>query len=416
MISGFPGGLIALIATSSLIYFLSPHAHYVGLVDKPSNRKVHESDIPMVGGIAIFAGFLLALFSSPVSHVYLAGFVLPALLLVGVGAVDDVITMSHKPRFMLQILAGIVMTVVGGVVVDQLGALLAPGNVIVLGVFAIPFTIVCLVGLVNAFNMSDGIDGLAGSLTLVALLGFGTVAYLGGQFHMVEGLLFLGFSLIAFLAFNARFLWGKKAIIFLGDSGSTLLGFAVIWFSVSLTQGEQAVMTPVTPLWFVALPLFDMTVVLVRRLGNKQSPFEADREHFHHMFLAAGFSVGQTVLILSLLALLLVIVGITGLYLGVAENVMFALYLGLFACYSYLVVQSWKRRRFLGRTICRRAGQDRRHHHPGITDQKPYEAVNRRGGGDRRVIAGLPRSIDHSGDRVPGSEGSLIESSGTNSH
>ena len=110
---------------------------------------------------------MLALLTSPVSHIYLAGFVLPAALLVGVGALDDAFCISYKSRFVAQILAGLLMIFAGGVMVEQLGALLVPGKVITLGVFAIPFTLVCLVGLVNAFNMSDGIDGLAGSLTLV---------------------------------------------------------------------------------------------------------------------------------------------------------------------------------------------------------------------------------------------------------
>ena len=264
---GSSGELVALLATSCLLYFLASRAHYVGLVDKPSNRKVHETEIPTVGGIAIFGGFLLALFSSPVSHVYLVGFVLPALLLVSVGAIDDIVTMSHKPRFIVQILAGVLMTVAGGVVVTQLGELLMPGKVMTLGVLAIPFTVVCVVGLVNAFNMSDGIDGLAGSLTLVALLGLGTVAYIGGQIYDGRGTVVPGLSsLVAFLLFNARYLWRKRADHFLGDCGSTLLGFAVVWFSVSLSQGEQAVMTPATPLWFVALPLFDMATLISRRL------------------------------------------------------------------------------------------------------------------------------------------------------
>ncbi len=395
----YSGNLIALFATSSLLYFLSSRAHYLGLVDRPSNRKVHETDIPTVGGIAIFAGFLLALFSSPISHVYLVGFVVPALLLVSVGAIDDVVTMSHKPRFVVQILAGLLMTVAGGVVVTQLGELLIPGKVITLGVLAIPFTVVCVVGLVNAFNMSDGIDGLAGSLTLVALLGLGTVAYLGGQLAMVAGLSFLGFSLVAFLGFNARYLWRKRADIFLGDCGSTLLGFAVVWFSVSLSQGEHAVMTPATPLWFVVLPLFDMATLLIRRLRNGRHPFEADREHLHHIFLAAGFSVGQTVLMLTAVASLLASTGIAGLYLGVPESVMFGLYLCLFAGYFYLVAQTWKTRRFLGRELCRRAGQERRsgedrRRSPGLADEKAYEGVNRRCGPCRRVSEDCRRASE----------------------
>ena len=116
---------------------------------------------------------------------------------------------------------------------------------------------VCLVGLVNAFNMSDGIDGLAGVLALVALLGLGTVAYIGGRFPMVAGLVIAGLQpggvsgvqrATACGASGRSFSWGMP--------GSTLLGFAVVWFSVSLSQGEQAVMTPITALWLFAVPLF----------------------------------------------------------------------------------------------------------------------------------------------------------------
>jgi UDP-GlcNAc:undecaprenyl-phosphate GlcNAc-1-phosphate transferase len=409
------GYLLAFFATSSLSYFLSSRAHIVGLIDKPSNRKVHEVETPTIGGIAIFGGFLLALFTSPISHVYFPEFILPALVLVGVGVIDDAISVSYKLRFVMQILAGLLMILVGEVMVEQLGSLLLRGEVITLGIFAIPFTLVCLVGLVNAFNMSDGIDGLAGSLTLVALLGLGIVAYIGGQFAMVEGLSFLGFSLLAFIAFNARLPWCPRAHIFLGDCGSTFLGFAVTWFAVSLSQGEHAVMTPVTALWFVAVPFFDMATVMIRRVINKQSPFEPDRHHFHHLFLAVGFSVTHTVLILTAIALILALIGIAGLYFGVPENVMFVLFLGVYAGYFYLVTNAWKRMRFLGREICRRAWRERRaeqdrRHEPGVTDQKAYEGINRRCAEDRRVLADRRRSSDYTGHPVC-SGGPLIESS-----
>ena len=412
--NNFAGYLLALFATSSLSYFLSSRAHILGLIDRPSVRKVHEVETPTIGGLAIFGGFLLALLTSSISGVFLTGFVLPALLLVSVGVIDDAICLSYKKRFVVQILAGLLMIFAGGVMVEQLGALLVRGDVITLGVFAIPFTLVCLVGLVNAFNMSDGIDGLAGSLTLVALIGLGTVAYLGGQSSMVQGVAFLGFSLVAFLLFNARFPWHARAHIFLGDCGSTFLGFAVTWFAVSLSQGEHAVMTPVTPLWFVAVPFFDMATVMLRRIMNKQSPFEPDRHHFHHLFLAAGFSVAHTVLILTSIALILASAGIAGLYFGVPEDVMFASFLGVYAGYFYLVTTSWKRMRFLGREICRRAGQERRSGsdrrcQPGMTDQKPFEGANRRFAEDRRTVGDWRRLSDHAGDPVYRAGQPLIE-------
>jgi len=105
----------------------------------------------------------------------------------------------------------------------------------------------------------------------------------------------------------------------------------VLWFSVSLSKVEQAVMLPVTPLWFVALSLFDMATYL-SGVTNGQPTFEANRGHFHQLILSAGFSVGQTMLIVSVMALVLAITGTAGLYFGVPENAMFALFLGAFAC------------------------------------------------------------------------------------
>ena len=286
-----------LFVTSSLIRLLSLNAHHVGLVDIACSRKTHKTDIPTVGGIAIFLGFMTALFFVHGYDLYLYsyGFVLPALLLVGVGALDDAIGVTFKYRFAVQVVAGLIMTLAGGLVIDQLGELFLPGMVINLGILAVPFTIFFLLGLVNAFNLCDGIDGLAGSLALVALLGLGAVALISGQSTTLLELGLLGVCLLAFLAFNARFPGHNRATIYLGDSGSTFLGFAVLWFSITMSQGEQAVMSPVTPLWFFALPLFDMTTVFIRRIANKQPPFLADREHLHHMFETAGFSVTQTV-------------------------------------------------------------------------------------------------------------------------
>ena len=351
-----------LLVTSSLIRLLSLNAHHVGLVDVACSRKTHQFDIPTVGGIAIFFGFLVALLvvHGYEVHLYFYGFILPALLLVGIGALDDAMGVLFKYRFAVQVVAALIMTLAGGMVIGQLGDLLIPGKEINLGLLAVPFTIFFLLGLVNAFNLSDGIDGLAGSLAMVALLGLGTVALIGGQFTTLLELGLLGVCLLTFLAFNARFPGHSRATIYLGDSGSTFLGFAVLWFSITMSQGEQAVMSPVTPLWFFALPLFDMTTVFIRRIANKQPPFLADREHLHHMFETAGFSVTQTVLTLAAVALLLASIGVAGLYLGVPDFAMILLFFGCLAGYCCIVSKCWSGRQFLGNEICRRSGKDRR--------------------------------------------------------
>jgi len=390
--TGFQGELVAFLATALIIYFTIPKAVRIGLVDRPSSQKLHQGKIPMVGGIAIFCGFMVANFSSNLPESPLSGFIAPALFLIVVGIVDDLISLSPKTRLATQIMAGLIMTVWGGVVLHDLGALIVGDNQVTLGILSIPFTIICLVGLVNAYNMSDGTDGLAGSLGLVAIVGLAVLSYQAGRQDVFYVLLLFASSLIAFLGFNARFPWRPRALVFLGDAGSMLLGFVLTWFTVSLSQGEQAVMTPAVALWLVALPLYDMTAVMLRRILKGRSPFLGDREHLHHVFLLAGFSVAQTVLILTGLASGLAMIGIAGSYWGVPGNLMFAAFLALFALYFYAYMRAWKLMRLLRRTICRRcdvndrrSGKERRSHLE-LVDQRRFEGVDRRFGAQRRVL------------------------------
>jgi colanic acid biosynthesis glycosyl transferase WcaI len=389
---GFQGELIAFLATALIIYFTIPKAARIGLIDRSSSQKLHQSKIPMVGGIAIFCGFMIAIFSSNLSENALPGFIFPALLLIAVGIADDLISLSSKTRLVTQIMAGIFLTVWGGIVLQDLGALIVYDSNLTLGIFSIPFTIICLVGLVNAYNMADGTDGLSGSLGLVAIVGVAVLSYMAGRQKAVYVLLTFASSLIAFLGFNMRLPWRSRAVVFLGNSGSMLLGFVVTWFMVNLSQGQQAVMTPVTALWLVALPFYDMAAIILRRISKGQSPFLGDREHLHHVLLMAGFSVVQTVLILIGLASGLAIIGIAGFHWGVPQDLMFTAFLALFALYFYAYMRAWKLRRLLSRTICRRrddndrrSGKERRRH-PARVDQRRFEGANRRSSGRRRAL------------------------------
>jgi UDP-GlcNAc:undecaprenyl-phosphate GlcNAc-1-phosphate transferase len=321
--------MIAAMITALFICFLSNRACRFGLVDRASSsRKLHDGAIPLVGGLAIFAGFILSLWVLK-PNAPLEGLLPPALLLIAIGVIDDRYDLPYTARFSAQIVAGLMITLGSGVVVYSLGDLVWPDYEILLGVAAIPFTIICIVGLANAFNMADGTDGLVGTLSAVALFGLALTAYLNGQEESAETILLVSASVVAFLCFNARLPGRSRARVFLGDAGSTLLGFLVTWFNVSLSQGEHAAIQPVTALWFVALPFFDMVVVMGRRILSRRSPFEADREHLHHAFLLAGFSVEKTVLILGAIATLLAGIGIGGLYLGIPEHIMFYMYLSL---------------------------------------------------------------------------------------
>ena len=384
-------GMIAFLATSFFIYFFRSRAATLGLVDRPSNRKRHEADVPVIGGIAILAGFLLTYFSTTGLTAEMQWFIVTALLLTGVGVVDDVASLSHKTRLLVQAIAGLLMVMYGGLVLHDLGALFIRDVVLTLGPLSVPFTIICVVGLVNAYNMCDGIDGLAGVLALVALLGLSVVAFMGGQTETFTILIIVCACVIAFLAFNARSPWRKKAVIFLGDAGSSLLGFIIVWFSIALSQGDTEAMTPVTALWFVALPLFELVGTTFRRLMSSKSPFIADREHLHHLFLSAGFSVTQTLFSLAATASVFACIGISGLYLRVHENYMLLLFLGSFFLYYYFMIRAWRSMRFLGRNVCRRLHRhDRRQMNTRrlslhSSDERAYEGANRREIADRRV-------------------------------
>lgn len=335
-----------------LIHVFKNHAVRVGLVDYPCERKRHCGEVPLIGGIAIYLTFAICLLISDLSVQEHAALLTGSLILIVVGIVDDRKALSSRSRFLAQIFTAGLMCVWGDVVLYDLGVLSFDGTLFILGGLAVPFTIFATVGVINAVNMSDGIDGLSGSLALVALIGLAIATYISGE-HTDEfkTIMVLISALGAFLFFNVRFPGRVRALVFLGDAGSMFLGFVLSWFVISLTQGEQRLLSPVTALWFLAMPLFDTVGIMLRRILKGRSPFRADREHFHHAFQLAGFSVFQTQMIITGIALILMGFGLVGQYLNVSEIVMFELFLALFALYFLGIMRAWKVMRFLRRTM-----------------------------------------------------------------
>lgn len=351
----YPSYLIALLGTAALIYFLKRRAIHIGLVDRPDARKAHLVATPLIGGLAIFCGFLASLATFGIALNDLR-FLAAGLVLTVVGMLDDFHEISPKLRFLAQIAAALLMTLWGGVVLHDLGALSFDGSLFTLGDLAIPVTVFATVGVINALNMSDGMDGQAGSLTLIALLGLVVVTYVAGQYVELNILLLLASAVVAFLAFNLRLPWRPRASVFLGDAGSMFLGFTLAWFMIHLSQGEPRAMSPVTALWFLMLPLLDTVGMMLRRIWKRRSPFQADREHFHHLLLSAGYSPMQSVLIMAGLALVGVMIGLAGWFFEVPDILMFAAFLGLATLYFWGMMHAWKVMRFFGRVIGPRYG------------------------------------------------------------
>jgi UDP-GlcNAc:undecaprenyl-phosphate GlcNAc-1-phosphate transferase len=302
---------------------LKPVAVQVGLVDRPSGRKQHQGDIPLVGGLAMFGGFSIVAISLFPAIGYLPAMLFGATVLVVTGLVDDHRELSPGARFIAQSVAVLAMIFGGDVVVRDLGDLVFIGT-LALGYGAVAFTVFGVVGVINAVNMTDGLDGLAGSLALVMVLALAAVAWDAGLEAELDLLLTLAFTILGFLAFNARTPWQSRARVFMGDAGSMLLGFLLAWFFVHLSQGPARAMAPVTALWIFALPLLDTLTVMARRLLNGSSPFKSDREHLHHILQRAGFSVTQTVAIMTGLAASLAAIGIMGhRVVGLSDGAMF---------------------------------------------------------------------------------------------
>lgn len=343
--------LLAFTVTATLIHFMSPQAIRIGLVDRPNSRKQHSGETPLVGGLAIFFGFYISVSLADLNIAGLPVLLACSLALVVIGVLDDVKDLSFKPRLMVQVLAGLAMSVWGGVVLHDLGALGGSNAAVSLGFLAIPFTIFAAVGVINAINMSDGLDGLSGSLTLVALGGLAILAAFDNKWGQFEGVFVLACAVAGFLLFNARVPTRERALVFLGDSGSMFLGFALAWFLISFSQGADRIMSPVTALWLLAVPLCDTVGIMLRRILKGRSPFAADREHFHHILQLAGFSVSQVNIIIGSIAVVCMAIGIGGHVLRISDAIMFAAFLTVFAVYFALIARAWKVMRFLRRQL-----------------------------------------------------------------
>lgn len=318
---------------------VKPIALRLGLVDKPCARKQHDGHIPLVGGIAVFLGVLLAsmvwLPQSREFNLYLTA----SAIMVFIGAVDDRHNLSVRSRLVGQMLVASIMIFGAGIYIKDLGNLFGYGNVHI-GLFGIPFTYLAVLGAINAYNMIDGIDGLVGTMSIITL-GFLAALFLlaDGGSHAGYLSLIVAVAIIPFLLFN---LFGKPEgsrlrKIFMGDAGSMFVGFTVVWLLAEGSQGPDPVFKPVLALWIIAIPLMDMTAVMIRRWCKGQSPFMADRDHLHHIAMRNGCSPRRSLTLIAVCALSLAAVGAVCALFKVPSWIMFLSFLGTFCVYVALL-------------------------------------------------------------------------------
>ena len=279
-----------MLTSAVLLLFLRPMGQTVGLVDRPGGHKRHKGEIPVVGGIAIYSGLILAAFSGAYAGLNSLILLGTAAVLVVLGAIDDRFSLPVIVRLVAHLGAAFALIYGTGLSVQSFGDFFGTGPLL-LGFFSLPFTIVGCIALINAFNMLDGMDGLAGGTSLVAFTAFAALAWMNGSTPvMLVSASMIG-ALLAFLFFNMPAKFNRPWRTFMGDAGSTLLGFLLAGVALGLVQSDGPAVPPVLILWMMPIPIFELFASTFRRLLKGKSPFAADRGHFHHVLLDAGFSV-----------------------------------------------------------------------------------------------------------------------------
>jgi UDP-GlcNAc:undecaprenyl-phosphate GlcNAc-1-phosphate transferase len=275
---------------------LMPWAHAYNLVDRPSGRHDHCAPTPVVGGIAIWVGVaVIGLAGDSVSASFLA-YLAAGAVLIGVGVLDDLRNLPWRLRLLFQALAAAILFL-GDAYARSVG------NLFELGTWSLPFSIFATIGVINAVNMIDGSDGLSGTLVGIALTFFVIEATQAGDPALAGQLLLVLGCVGGFLLLNLRFRGQRAARIFLGNSGSALLGLTIAWgaFELARIPGNSAagILAP----WVIAIPLIDCVVLIFRRLLSGRSPFEADRNHIHHLLRDAGYAPQRIVVLAALLSI-----------------------------------------------------------------------------------------------------------------
>ena len=330
--------LVAACTSAAGIVAMRRLALALGLVDRPDQRKQHLGEVPLVGGLAIFTGMLAGAACYGVFDGFERSLLGTAAVLALLGALDDRFGLSVRDRLLIQTIAILTVIASTGVYIHTLGHIF--GHDVVLGWLGVPMTVLAVIGLVNAFNMMDGIDGLAGSLTLVsiaAVILFASPTPLRGVIMLLA---LLAAAMLPYLVVNLGFVGGK---VFLGDAGSTLIGYLLAWVLIRLSQMPETHLSPVDVLWCVALPVLDTLAVMYRRMRAGQSPFKPDRGHIHHILQGAGLGPRATLAVLVVLAVGLASIG--AIVSGVAHSagVNLAVFCLILGVYMTTVMRLWLR-------------------------------------------------------------------------
>jgi UDP-GlcNAc:undecaprenyl-phosphate GlcNAc-1-phosphate transferase len=302
---------VALISTFFISILCVPLAtqlaRNLGAIDPPDERKVHKVEMPRLGGLAIFAAFMLSLIIFTKVTGPMLGLVLGATIIFLVGAADDIYHLSPLVKLLGQSLAAAVAMYYGAMVHFMTNPF---DGMLALGFLGIPLTFLWIVGITNAINLIDGLDGLAGGVSAIAATAMGIVALRQGQVDVAMAALLLVAAIIGFLPYNFH-----PARTFMGDSGSNFLGFVLACLAIMGTAKGTAVVSLLIPIVILGIPIFDTFFAIIRRINNRKPIFLPDKDHLHHRLMAMGMSHRRSVFI---------IYGISAFFSGIAVLLTFA--------------------------------------------------------------------------------------------
>ncbi|MGO8973544.1 MAG: glycosyltransferase family 4 protein [Steroidobacteraceae bacterium] len=282
--------ILAMVVTMAWLPVLVRLGNKWLFVDQPGERKVHSIPIPRVGGIAMACGVLVAALVTINLQPQDYWFLLAAMVVIIFGAIDDRFDLDYRIKLLGQLIAVNIVVLLGSV---QIHTLSFDDQVALPGWVSMPLTVFFLVGVTNAINLADGLDGLAGGTTFLCLCAVALLSSVGDPGNSTALTLAFAGAVLGFLRFNTY-----PASVFMGDAGSQLLGFTIGVLSVRATQGASSMVSAALPVLLLALPILDTLSVMAQRIGEGRSPFSADKNHIHHKLLALGFDHHEAVMVI----------------------------------------------------------------------------------------------------------------------
>lgn len=334
------------VAAACTIVFTSVLARFapaLGLLDIPDERKRHEGNVPIVGGLAIGLAYLLAsrlllpeTLSRPVVD---AGIV----LLLCVGAIDDRFALRPRWKLWAQFAVALALVVFGELQLTSFGNLFGFGEVSLGPVASVLFTILFVVSLINGFNMLDGLDGLAGGVGAIMLgaLCFGALT-VGAVMPLVHMTIFIA-GLLGFLLLHNIRSPLRRRLVFMGDAGSTVLGFVLAWGAIRFTQHSPGSIYPISIVWIFGIVVLDTIATVVRRLLRRRNPLSPGRDHLHHLLLDLGVSPQRVAWLMYAAAGIIAAIGLAGWIFGVNESLLTFSFVALSAAYYVALSWAWRR-------------------------------------------------------------------------